>query len=104
MEEQTGQQPTGPMRAQLRRTIVQVSLELGRTELTLDELLELDHGSIIDPNRLAGEPIEVRIGEQLMARGEIVTVGEYFGIRVTEVLSRFPAGPMRADVGVPVGD
>jgi len=65
---------------------VQVSVELGRTQLTLREILELSEGSIIELDRLAGEPLDLKVGGQLVAQGEVVAVDDYYALRITNVL------------------
>ena len=67
-----------------------VSIELGRAEMTVEEVLELGRGSVIQLERLAGEPIDVYVGDRRLAEGEVVVVGEYFGVRLTRILSSAP--------------
>jgi flagellar motor switch protein FliN/FliY len=74
--------------AQMQDMVVTVSMELGRTEKTLDELLEMGEQSLIELDRLVGEPIDILLNGKLLARGEVVTVGENFGVRVTEMVGR----------------
>ncbi|UCE89725.1 MAG: flagellar motor switch protein FliN [Pseudomonadota bacterium] len=71
----------------LREVPVTISLELGRTQLSIGELLQLNPGSVVELDRLAGEPLDVRVNGTLIARGEVVVVDERYGIRLTEVLS-----------------
>ena len=70
----------------LREVPVTISLELGRTQLSIGELLQLNPGSVVELDRLAGEPLDVRVNGTLIARGEVVVVDERYGIRLTEVL------------------
>lgn len=65
-----------------------VSVELGRTELTVSEVLGLGPGSVIELDRLAGEPVDILVNDRLIARGEVVVVDENFGVRVVEVVRR----------------
>lgn len=65
---------------------VHVTIELGRTHMTLKEILELAEGSIIELDRLAGEPLDLKVGGQLVAQGEVVAVDNYYGLRITNVL------------------
>ena len=65
---------------------VQISVELGRTQMTLREVLELSEGSIIELDRLAGEPLDLKVGGQLIAQGEVVAVDDYYGLRITNVV------------------
>jgi flagellar motor switch protein FliN/FliY len=65
-----------------------VTAELGRTKLSVSELLSLHPGSVIELDRAAGSPVDVLVNGTLIARGEVVVVDEEFGVRLTEVLSR----------------
>ena len=65
-----------------------VSIELGRTSMTVQEILRLGRGSVIQLERLAGEPIDVYVGDRRFAEGEVVVLGEHFGVRVTRILAR----------------
>lgn len=65
---------------------VEVSVELGRAQMTVGATLELHPGSVITLNRMAGEPMDLLVNGTPIARGEIVVVDEQFGLRVTEVL------------------
>jgi len=64
---------------------VQISVELGRTQMTLREILELSEGSIIELSRLAGEPLDLKVGNQLIAQGEVVAVDNRYGLRITSI-------------------
>jgi flagellar motor switch protein FliN len=64
-----------------------ISVELGRTSLTIRELLALGQGSILQLDRHAGEPVDVLVNGKRLARGEVVVIDEDFGIRVTEVVT-----------------
>jgi flagellar motor switch protein FliN/FliY len=66
---------------------VTVALEVGRTRITVRELLQLTQGSILELDRLAGEPLDVLVNGVRIARGEVVVVNEKFGIRLIEVVS-----------------
>ena len=66
---------------------VEVSVEIGRHRMTLDEALNIGEQSLVSLNTMVGEPVDVRLNGRLFARGEVVTVGENFGVRLTEVLS-----------------
>lgn len=65
---------------------LEVSVELGRTNKTIKEILDFQQGSIIELNRLAGEPIDVLVNGKFVAKGEVVVIEENFGIRVTEII------------------
>lgn len=66
---------------------LQVTVELGRARMTIDSLLRLSQGSVVELNRVAGEPLDIYVNDKLMARGEAVVVKEKFGVRITDVLS-----------------
>jgi flagellar motor switch protein FliN/FliY len=65
-----------------------ISIELGRTSMTVQDILRLGRGSVIQLDRLAGEPIDVYVGDRRFAEGEVVLLGETFGVRVTRILPR----------------
>lgn len=65
---------------------VELSVELGRTRKTLGEVAQIGEGTIIELDKLAGEPVNLLAAGELIARGEVVVIDESFGIRVTEVL------------------
>ena len=64
-----------------------VSVELGRTQVVIKDLLQLGQGSVLELDKLAGEPLEVIVNGKLVARGEVVVVNEKFGIRLTDIIS-----------------
>lgn len=66
---------------------VKLSVELGRTRLTIKELLELAQGSVVELDGLPGEPMDILINGYLIARGEVVVVEDRFGIRITEIIT-----------------
>ena len=66
---------------------VTLSVEIGRTRQTIRNLLQLNQGSVVELDRLAGEPMDVLVNGTLIAHGEIVVVNEKFGIRLTDVIS-----------------
>lgn len=65
-----------------------VTAELGKCKMSVNEVLKLGTGSIIELDRLAGGPIDLLVNDKLIARGEVVAVDENFGVRVTELISR----------------
>ena len=67
-----------------------VAIELGRTRMSVQDILGLGRGSVIQLDRLAGEPIDVFVGDRRFAEGEVVVVGEQFGVRVTRILQSTP--------------
>ena len=66
---------------------VTLSMEVGRTEVPIQDLLTLNRGSVVELDRIAGEPMDVMINGTLIAHGEVVVVNEKFGIRLTDVIS-----------------
>lgn len=66
---------------------MRVTVELGRASLTVEDVLGLGPGSVVELNKLAGEPVDVMVNDQLIAHGEVVVVDENFGVRVTEIVS-----------------
>lgn len=66
---------------------LQITVELGRTKMSLQEVLQLGQGSVVELDKLAGEPLEILVNERPVARGEVVVVNEKFGVRITEILS-----------------
>jgi flagellar motor switch protein FliN/FliY len=66
---------------------VSISMEVGSTSITIRNLLQLNQGSVIELDRLAGEPLDVLVNGTLIAHGEVVVINEKFGIRMTDVIS-----------------
>lgn len=66
---------------------VTMSMEIGRTRISIRNLLQLNQGSVVELDRLAGEPMDVLINGTLIAHGEVVVVNEKFGIRLTDIIS-----------------
>nr|WP_245944396.1 flagellar motor switch protein FliN [Marinospirillum perlucidum] len=66
---------------------VTIAMEVGNTEIAIRNLLQLNQGSVIELDRLAGEPLDVKVNGTLIAHGEVVMVNEKFGIRLTDVVS-----------------
>jgi len=66
---------------------IKVTVELGQTKLSLQDVLGLQEGSIIELDRLAGEPLDLVVNGQLIARGEVVAIDDNYGLRITEVCS-----------------
>ena len=64
-----------------------LTVELGRTKLTIENVLSLQSGSVIELDKIAGDPLDILLNGRLVARGEAVVVGEKFGIRVTSIVS-----------------
>ena len=66
---------------------VTISMEVGSTDISIRNLLQLNQGSVVELDRLAGEPLDVLVNGTLIAHGEVVVVNEKFGIRLTDVIS-----------------
>ena len=66
---------------------LEISVELGRTKMLINELLKLGQGSVIELSKLAGETLEILANQKLVARGEVVVVNEKYGVRLTEIIS-----------------
>ncbi len=66
---------------------LKVTAELGRSKMSIREVLELGQGSVIELAKLAGEPLELLVNDKLVARGEVVVVNEKYGVRLTDIIS-----------------
>ncbi len=66
---------------------LQISVEVGRTKILIMDLLKLDMGHVVELNSLLGQPLDIRVNEKLVARGEIVVINDKFGVRITEIIS-----------------
>ena len=66
---------------------VHISMEIGRTQISIRNLLKLNQGSVVELDRLAGEPMDVLVNGTLIARGEVVVVNDKFGLRLTDIIS-----------------
>jgi len=83
----TGTHNKGDNISRLQNIEVQLTVEVGGTKITIGELLKLTEGSIVELDRLAGEPLDILVNGSLLARGEVVLIGERLGIRFTEIVS-----------------
>lgn len=66
---------------------LEISVELGRAHMLINDLLQLGQGSVVELNKLAGEPLEILVNQKLVARGEAVVVNDKFGVRITDIIS-----------------
>ncbi len=66
---------------------LEVSVDLGRVRMLISELLRLGQGSVIELNKLAGEPVDIFVNQKLIGRGEVVVMNDKFGIKMTDILS-----------------
>ncbi|HXE56388.1 MAG TPA: flagellar motor switch protein FliN [Gemmatimonadales bacterium] len=69
-----------------------VAIEFGRAQMTVQEVLELGAGSVIQLDRMVGEPIDIYVSDRKLAEGEVVVIGEHFGVRITRVIAGGEAG------------
>lgn len=73
----------------LMRIPLKLTVELGRTQKLIKDILELSQGSIVELDKLAGEPVDILVNDQLIAKGEVVVIDENFGVRVTEIITQW---------------
>ncbi|WP_245879614.1 flagellar motor switch protein FliN [Zobellella endophytica] len=90
-----GNDGTAPLTVEERRKLdtildipVTISMEVGRSQISIRNLLQLNQGSVVELDRLAGEPLDVMVNGTLIAHGEVVVVNDKFGIRLTDVISQ----------------
>lgn len=82
--------PSDPSKSRLDLLLdvpLDLSVELGRTRMSIQELLSLGPGSVIELDKVAGEPLDILVNNRLVARGEAVVVNDKFGIRITDIVS-----------------
>ena len=66
---------------------LELSVELGKKNMLINDLLQLSQGSVVELDKLAGEPLEIYVNRKLVAKGEVVVVGEKFGVRLTDIIT-----------------
>jgi flagellar motor switch protein FliN/FliY len=71
----------------LMNVTLQLAVELGRTRMTVRQVLDLQKGSVVELNRMAGDNVDIFVNDHLIARGEVVVVDDKFGVRITELVS-----------------
>ena len=87
-DEPTDKGEDGPANIDLILDIpLSVTVELGRSKMLINDLLQLGQGSVIELTKLVGEPLEVLVNNKLVARGEVVVVNEKFGVRLTDIVT-----------------
>lgn len=86
-----GQQPAADL-GRLVDVAVEVSVELGRSRVTLGEAMALGPGAVVPLDRTAGQPVDLLVNGQLVARGEVVVVDDVYGLRITETITEPAAG------------
>ena len=72
-----------------------VAIEIGRATMTVQEILQLGIGSVVQLDRIVGEPVDIYVSDRKFAQGEVVVVGEHFGVRITKLLAG-PGGELAA--------
>jgi flagellar motor switch protein FliN len=77
--------------AMLMDLTLPLSIELGRTRMTVQDILRLGRGSVVQLERLAGEPIDLYVADRRFAEGEVVVLGEHFGVRITRIIANIAA-------------
>ena len=70
----------------LRDVELNVKIELGRSEMTIEQILKLGNGSVVELDKLAGDPVDILVNEQLIARGEVLVLNENFCVRINEII------------------
>ena len=86
-ENQTDSKPDGIENLKVLENIdVELTVEVGRTEITIRDLLRLNEGSVVELERLAGDPLDILINNTKIAKGEVVMIGERFGVRFGEIV------------------
>jgi flagellar motor switch protein FliN/FliY len=83
-----GQEDTAPQQMEFLLDIpLEITVELGKTRITIGDLLKLNQGSVLELDKLTNQPLEIFVNKKLMAEGEVVLVNEKFGIRLTNIVS-----------------
>ncbi len=77
----------GPTLDMLMDVNLQLTVELGSTQMTVRQVLDLQKGAVIELNRIAGDAVDIYVNDRLLARGEVVVVDDKFGVRITELIS-----------------
>jgi len=67
---------------------LEVTVELGRTNMIINDMLQLTQGSVVELSKSAGEPVEIFVNNKLLGKGEVIVVNERFGVRITEIISQ----------------
>jgi flagellar motor switch protein FliN/FliY len=88
MEGHETKEPQGRKMELLMDVPLEVSVELGRSRMSIQSLLGLGPGSVIELDKVAGEPLDILVNGRLIARGEAVVVNDKFGVRLTDIVSR----------------
>ncbi len=67
---------------------LEVTVELGRTSMLINDVLQLNQGSVVELEKSAGEPVEIMVNDKLLGKGEVIVVNDRFGVRITEIISQ----------------
>lgn len=81
-----GEVPVSPGFDALLDVSMPVAIEIGRASMTVQEILQLGIGAVVQLDRIVGEPVDIYVSDRKFAQGEVVVVGEHFGVRITKVL------------------
>ncbi len=65
-----------------------ITVELGRTDMIINKMLQLTQGSVVELNKAAGEPVDIYVNHKLLGKGEVIVVNDRFGVRITEIISQ----------------
>lgn len=84
---QAGTEPQSRRLEMLLDVPLELSVELGRSRMTIQDLLGLAPGAVVELDKIAGEPLDILVNDRLVARGEAVVVNDKFGIRITDIVS-----------------
>jgi flagellar motor switch protein FliN len=88
MDETSASQENQSRRLELLLDVpLDLSVELGRTRMSIQDLLNLSPGSVVELDKIAGEPLDILVNDRLIARGEAVVVNDKFGVRITDIVS-----------------
>ena len=88
MDENSTNQENQTRRLELLLDVpLDLSVELGRTRMSIQDLLNLSPGSVVELDKIAGEPLDILVNDRLIARGEAVVVNDKFGVRITDIVS-----------------
>ncbi|MBD3162134.1 MAG: flagellar motor switch protein FliN [Candidatus Eisenbacteria bacterium] len=91
-KEKVGAESAGPL-ASLMEVSMPLVVEIGRTRMTVEEILRLGVGSVVELDRMTGEPVDVFVGDRKLAEGQVVVVGDNFGIRITRIVGDEKGSP-----------
>lgn len=88
MDHESEEMPGAPSFDALMDVSMPVAIEIGRASMTVAEILQVGVGSVVQLDRIVGEPVDIYVSDRRFAQGEVVVVGEHFGVRITRVLGQ----------------